>query len=157
MKGSRGYSNLRRLILFLAAASAFAATPVASIVSSTDFQLSGANVIAAGVPSWPLMAGDTVVAGTSTARIRFVDGTVVTLGPKSKATVQEKNDDLSLRLLSGFLTFTLAPNSTLSVYSGSTLVPAQSGVATTAQAGGSVANKIVVPPPPGLPPTLSDY
>src|ERR1035441_6283646 len=98
MNRSRGYTNLRRLILFLFAASAFAATPVASVTSSADFQLSGANVIAAGVPSWPLMAGDTVVAGTSAARIRFVDGTLVTLGSRAKITVQEKKDDLSLQI-----------------------------------------------------------
>ena len=150
---------MRRLILFLVAASAFAATPVASITSSADFQLSGANVIAAGVPSWPLMAGDTVVAGTSAARIRFVDGTVVTLGPKSKVTVQEKNDDLSLRLVNGFLSFTLAPASALSIYSGNVLVPAQSGVTRTVVASGTamppLATDLEKNPPPGTPAPLS--
>jgi hypothetical protein len=49
------------------------------------------------------------------------------------------------------------PSSALSVYSGNTLVPAQPGVTTTALVGGAVSNKIVVPPPSPLPPTLSDY
>jgi hypothetical protein len=156
---------LRYVILFLLAASVFAATPVASITSSSDFELSGVGVTVAGVPSWPLMAGDTVVAGTSAARIRFVDGTLVTLGPWSKVTVQEKKDDLSLRLMNGFISFTLAPSSALSVYSGNTQVQAQPGVTTTASAGGAATNGLLplppglppLPHPPGLPPTLSQH
>jgi hypothetical protein len=158
MKWSRGVYELRRLILVFIAASAFAATPVASITSSSDFQLSGANVIAAGVPSWPVMAGDTVVAGISAARIRFVDGTMVTLGPRSQVTLQKKSDDLSLRLVNGFISFTLASGSALSVYSGNTLVRAQPGVLTTASAGlvvGSATNLIGLPP--GGPPSLSQH
>jgi ferric-dicitrate binding protein FerR (iron transport regulator) len=126
--------------------------------------LSGANVIAAGVPSWPLLAGDTVVAGTSAAKIRFVDGTVVTLGPRSKVTVQERNDDLSLQLVNGFISFTLAPSSAVSVYSGNTLVPALPGVTKTASVGGSATNLLPLPPglprlptPPTLPPVISQH
>ena len=148
---------MRRLILFLAAGCAFAATPVASIKSSSDFQLSGVSVTAAGVPSWPIMAGDTVVAGTTAATIRFVDGTMVTLAPNSQVTVQEKKDDLSLRLVNGFMSFTLAPSSAISVYSGNTLVQAQAGVATTASAGASATNRVAPPSPPATPPTLSRY
>jgi len=137
---------------------ALAAAPVASVTSPSDFQLSGSNVVVAGVPSWPIMAGDTVVAGTSAARIRFVDGTVVNLGPHSRVAVERNKDDLSLRLVNGYLSFTLASDSALRVYSGNMLVPAQPGVAITAATGGGAAtDKIVVPPPPTLPPTLSAY
>jgi hypothetical protein len=149
---------MRRFIVFLVAASAFAASPVASIKSSSDFQLSGVSVATAGVPSWPIMAGDTVVAGTTAATIRFMDGTMVTLAPYSQVAVQEKKDDLSLRLLNGFMSFTLAPSSALSFYSRNTLLQAQPGVATTAFVGASSAtNKIGPMPPPGKPPTLSRY
>lgn len=104
------------------------------------------------------MAGDTLVAGAAAARIRFVDGTMITLSPRSKITVQEKgkSDDLSLRLVSGFMTFTLSPSSSLSVYSGNTPVLAQPGVtavASTAQFGGSATNAL----PAGLPPTISRH
>ena len=136
-----------------------AATPVASVSSASNFELSGAGVVAAGVPSWPLMVGDTVVAGTSAARIRFVDGTVVTLGPRSKVAVQEKSNDLSLRLVNGFMMFTLGPASSMSVYSGNTLVPAQPGVtksAATAPTGASATN-ILTGPAPGAPPSLSQH
>jgi len=140
-------------------ASAFAAAPVASVTSTSNFELSGASVIAAGVPAWPLLAGDTVVAGSTTARIRFVDGTVVTLSPRSKVAVQDKGSDLSLRLVNGFMAFTLGPASSLSVYSGSTLVPARPGVtatATTAPIGASATN-LLGGPPPGGPPSLSQH
>jgi ferric-dicitrate binding protein FerR (iron transport regulator) len=104
------------------------------------------------------MAGDTLIAGTAAARIRFVDGTMVTLSPRSKITVQQKaeNDDLSLRLVNGFMTFTLAPSSSLSVYSGNTPVPALPGVtatASTAQVRGSGTDAL----PAGLPPSLSRH
>jgi ferric-dicitrate binding protein FerR (iron transport regulator) len=158
MRWSRGVYDLRSSILVVIAASAFAATPVASVTSSSDFQLSGANVIAAGVPSWPVMAGDTVVAGTSAARIRFVDGTMVTLGPRSQVTLQRRTDDLSLRLVNGFISFTLASGSALSVYSGNTPVHAQPGVLTTASTGtgvGAATNLIGLPP--GGPPSLSQH
>jgi len=89
---------LRYVILILLAALACAATPVASITSSADF-------------------------------------------------------DLSLRLVNGFISFTLAPSSALSVFSGNTLVQAQSGVTTTASAGGAATNPL--PLPPGLPPSIS--
>jgi ferric-dicitrate binding protein FerR (iron transport regulator) len=151
---------LRRFILFLVAGCAFAAAPVASIKSSSDFQLSGVSVATAGVPSWPIMAGDTVVAGTTAATIRFMDGTMVTLAPYSQVAVQEKKDDLSLRLLNGFMSFTLAPSSALSVYSGATLVQAQPGVATTASVGASATSRVApppAPPAPPAPPTLSRH
>ena len=146
-------------MLFLLTAAAFAAAPVASITSSSNFQLSGAGVIAAGVPSWPMMAGDTVVAGVTAARIRFMDGTLVTLGPKSIAALQSKTDGLSLRLIDGFITFTLAPASALSVYSGNTLVPARPGVTATASTGsaGAFGTNIKTGPPPGGPPSLSQH
>ena len=86
------------------------------------------------------MAGDTVVAGTTAATIRFMDGTMVTLAPYSRVAVQEKKDDLSLRLVNGFMSFTPAPSSAVSFYSGSTLLQAQPGVATTALVGASATN-----------------
>jgi len=145
------------LILLLAASSAFAAAPVASVMSSSDFQLRGVSVNTAGVPSWPVLAGDTVTAGTGSATIRFMDGTMVTLAPGSKVAVQEKKNDVSLRLVNGFMSFTLAPSSALSVYSGNTLVQAQPGVTTTASAGISATMRAAPPPPPVPPPALSQY
>jgi ferric-dicitrate binding protein FerR (iron transport regulator) len=102
------------------------------------------------------MAGDKVVAGATAATIRFIDGTMVTLAPNSQVAVQEKKDDLSLRLVNGFMSFTLAPSSALSVYSGNTLVQAQPGVATTASVGASATNAITMPTPP-TPPSLSRH
>jgi ferric-dicitrate binding protein FerR (iron transport regulator) len=104
------------------------------------------------------MAGDTVVAGASAVRIRFADGTVVNLGPRARVAVEKRNQDLSLRLVNGYLSFNLSPDSGLRVYSGNTLVPALPGVTVTASAGaigGAAANDI--PVVPGGPPPLSRH
>lgn len=81
---------------------------------------------------------------------------MVTLAPNSQVTVQEKKDNLSLQLVNGFMSFTLAPSSSLSVYSGNTLVQAQPGVTTTAQVGAAATNAITMPAPP-TPPSLSRH
>lgn len=47
------------------AAYAVAAQPVASVTSSSSFDLHGNRVNVAGVPSWPVMAGDDITAGAS--------------------------------------------------------------------------------------------
>jgi len=149
---------MKTFILLVAATAAIAAPPVASITSSSNFELSGSNVVVAGVPSWPLVAGDTIVAGTSAARIRFMDGSVVTLGPKSKASVEQKADSLNVRLDDGLLSVILAPNSSLQVYSGSNLVPAQPGVTVTASTApvAAGATNLIGKPPLG-PPSLSQH
>jgi hypothetical protein len=150
---------LRRLVLLLIAGSAFAAAPVASVTSSSDFQLRDATVNTAGVSSWPIMAGDTMVAGTGSATIRFIDGTLVTLAPNSRVKVQEKNSDLSLQLVNGSMSFVLADSSALRIFSGNTPVQAQPGVATTASVGGSASNAIIISthPAPPASPGLSRY
>jgi len=136
---------------------ASAATPVASLSSSSDFQLSGAAVNTAGVSSWPILAGDKIVSGVGAAIIRFTDGTVVTLAPASQAKVERDKDSISVRLLSGFMSFVAAPDSLLHFYYGNTAIKAQAGVSTTAGSSGSspVLNRSVDPPPP--PPTLSGH
>jgi len=148
---------LRRLVLLLIAGSAFAAAPVASVQSPSNFQLRDATVNTAGVSSWPVMPGDTVTAGNTAATMRFIDGTVVTLAPNSRVKVQEKKDDLTLQLLSGSMAFVLAQSSALRVYSGDTLVQAQAGVTTTATAGGSAQAALPVGHAPPAPPSLSRY
>jgi hypothetical protein len=154
-RGIGGMNPLRRLILLLVACSAFAATPVASVMSSSDFQLRGVSVNTAGVSSWPILAGDTVTAGTGPATMRFMDGTMVTLGPSSRVKVQRKKDDLSLQLLNGSMSFVLAPSSALQVYSGDTLLSAQPGVTTSATAPRTTTQAgsldLVKTPPPSTP------
>jgi ferric-dicitrate binding protein FerR (iron transport regulator) len=105
-----------------------------------------------------MFAGDTVVAGTSAAAIRFADGTMLTLAPDSQVTVRGKKDDLSVKIVNGFITFTLGPSSALRVYSGDSVVHAQPGVATTAWSNGiqrRPPDRPTTPAPPDRPPPLS--
>ena len=122
------------LLFLVVAMSAFAASPVASVSSSSDFVLRGVRVATAGVPSWPVLAGDNVLAGVAPARIRFQDGSVVTLAPDSSARVEQKDDSLLLRLTSGSMAFTLAPNSTIGFFSGQSALQATPNVEVTAMA-----------------------
>jgi ferric-dicitrate binding protein FerR (iron transport regulator) len=103
------------------------------------------------------LAGDKIVSGVGAAIIRFTDGTVVTLAPASQAKVERDKDSISVRLLSGFMSFVAAPDSLLHFYYGNTAIKAQAGVSTTAGSSGSspVLNRSVDPPPP--PPTLSGH
>ncbi len=121
--------------LLVLAVVAFAAEPVATVSSGSDFTLRGAKIETAGVPSWPLLAGDSIAAGTAPIRIRFQDGSVATLSPDSSAKVEQSDSGLLLRLLDGAMQFTGASNSTLSVFSGQTAVTTAANVQTSVTAG----------------------
>jgi hypothetical protein len=114
------------------AVSAFAAGPVASVSSGSDFMLHGAKVATAGVPVWPVMAGDSILAGTTSARVRFQDGTTVTLSPGSEARVEQSKQGLLFRLVSGGMVFAYAPNSSVGMFSGQSALTAAAGTPTFA-------------------------
>lgn len=59
---------------------------VASVSGAGAFSINGAS-LANGVPSWPLMAGDQIVTGASSAVITLPDGTELELSPRSKVTI----------------------------------------------------------------------
>jgi len=101
----------RGLIVFsLTAAAATAAVPVASVTTSTSFDLHGNRVNVGGVPSWPVMAGDDIATHAGNAIIQLRDGTRVELLGNSHAKVEATDDGLLLRLLSGAMRIlTLAP------------------------------------------------
>jgi len=122
---------------------AFGASPVGSVSSGSDFTLHGVRVATGGVPTWPVMAGDSILAGTTPAKIRFLDGSVVTLDSDSSAKVEQTDSGLLLRLISGSMAFTVAPNSSLALFSGQTAVQAVANVeATVATAGApSIGNR----------------
>jgi ferric-dicitrate binding protein FerR (iron transport regulator) len=134
---------------------ASAATPVASLRSSSDFQLNGVPVATAGVSAWPVMAGDKVASGASPATVRFTDGTLVTLGAGSQARIERENDGLTVRLISGLMSFVAAPASTMRFFSGATALQARAGQTVNATATGvsdtgASASRTPPPPPPSL-------
>jgi hypothetical protein len=66
----------------------FAQTQVATITSDGPFQLRGANVAPEqGVPSWPVLSGDTIKAGDKPLTVTFEDGSQIVLAPGSSAKV----------------------------------------------------------------------
>ena len=76
-------------------------TPVATVSSSQPFTMSGATVNPAGVPSWPVMAGAEIVAGSAPVTVTFPDGSRISLAPGSKARVELQNGKPVLRLMEG--------------------------------------------------------
>lgn len=76
-------------------------TQVATVSSSQPFTMNGATVNPAGVPSWPVMAGAEIVAGSAPVTVTFPDGSRVSLAPGSKSRIEMQNGKPVFRLLAG--------------------------------------------------------
>jgi hypothetical protein len=82
---------VRKLVCVLAALLAAvtlmcAQGQMATVTSTAPFQLRGANITTdQGVPSWPVMPGDAIQAGSAPVVITFADGSSVILEPRSSA------------------------------------------------------------------------
>src|SRR5579863_3903839 len=92
---------LQSLLVSVACAVAFAASPVATITSSGKFELRGVSVKNEGIPSWPVMAGDEIRTLGSSATILFRDGSTVMLSEQAFARVEKSGNKVSFRLLDG--------------------------------------------------------
>jgi hypothetical protein len=104
------------LALTLVANAVPAQTQMATAGSSGPFELRGALVNSqAGVPSWPLIAGDNLVTEDSPVVITFRDGSIVTLGVGSKATIEMSGQTPALDLTSGSLQFALKSRSSVTI------------------------------------------
>lgn len=123
------------LSVFISAVVCLAVAPIANVSGTEPFKVSGVSVPVSGVSSWPVIAGDELSVGNAPVVLTFKDGTRVTLGKNSRATVEGKTKNLALRLLDGAMAFTLSRGSSVRLYSAGTLVNAQAGVAGTAVAG----------------------
>jgi hypothetical protein len=76
------------IVLVIVALVAIAQAQIATVTSDGPFQLRGANVAPGqGVPSWPVLPGNTIKAGTMPATITFPDGSTIILAPGASATV----------------------------------------------------------------------
>jgi len=127
--------ELTALTVFLCVVVCQAATPLANVSSTEPFLVSGVKVPVEGVSSWPVIAGDELKAGNAPVVLTFKDGTRVTLGKNSRATVEGKSKNAALRLLEGAMAFTLMKGSNVRLYSAGNAVNAQAGVTGTAVAG----------------------
>jgi hypothetical protein len=123
------------LFVSISAVVCLAASPIANVSSTEPFKVSGVTVPVAGVSSWPVIAGDELSAGNASVVLTFKDGSRVTLGKNSRATVEGKSKNAALRLLDGAMAFTLSRGSGVRLYSAGSLLNAQAGVPGTAVAG----------------------
>ena len=101
---------------------------VATATSVTPFELRGASVSTdKGVPSWPVMPGDVVVAGDSGVTLSFQDGSKIVLGVMSEAKVSIMGGTPVFDLESGFAQYSLkAPSSVVLMVYGKTVPPKKS-------------------------------
>ncbi len=123
------------VFIFISTVVCLAASPIANVSSTEPFKVSGVSVPVAGVSSWPVIAGDELMVGSAPVVLTFKDGSRVTLGKNSRATVEGKSKNAALRLLDGAMAFTLSRGSSVRLYSAGNLVSAQAGVPGTAVAG----------------------
>jgi hypothetical protein len=87
---------------------AWAQTQVATITSDGPFQLRGANVAPEqGVPSWPVMPGDTIQAGDKPLTVTFEDGSQIVLAPGSSAKVDLQGKTPVFQLETGSARYSL--------------------------------------------------
>jgi ferric-dicitrate binding protein FerR (iron transport regulator) len=129
---------------------AFAAAPVATVSSSSAFELRGAEVKVEGVPSWPVLQGDVIATKAAPAVIIFKDGSRVKLLVNSKARVDSTSKGLSFRLLEGVMQIIAAPGSSIGYLSRDVPVKSPAGVETVASTAPTVGTRhaLLLPPPP---------
>jgi hypothetical protein len=136
--------NSTALVLLSTGLLASAGQSVGNASSSAAFELHGSLVNVAGVPTWPLLAGDQVVARESSVSIAMRDGSRITLSPDSRLQIESSGKGLSVNLLTGSMRYTVSGS--LEVLNNRVPVVGKSGVV------GLNAAVIVLPGPPGGPP-----
>ncbi len=147
------------LWLVLTVALALAAGPIASVGTSDTLSLNGVSIAPAGVPSWPLVAGDTLATSGAPAVILFQDKTRLTLEKNSRVKLDREGGHLLVRLLEGALAYRLTPGSQLRFANlGRPAMPQGTlslvGDKLVSGAPGTASVKVAPPPPP---PPISWY
>ena len=82
---------------------------VATVTSTAPFQLRGANVTTdQGVPSWPVMPGDAIKAGSAPVIITYADGSSIILDPGSSAKITISGQTPTFQLECGTARYSLS-------------------------------------------------
>jgi hypothetical protein len=121
----------------LVAAAAFgaygarASHTVGSVRSSSSFRLSGTTVPVEGTRSWPVVAGDEIVAGPAPATLELSDGSRVSLAAEARVKIEAQKGRTTVRLLDGALQYQLSDTATTDLYNRSERARASSGTLTT--------------------------
>ena len=86
-----------------------AQSQVATVTSTAPFQLRGANVTTdQGVPSWPVIPGDAIKAGSEPVVISVAGGSTVTLQPRSSAKITVSGQTPTFLLGCGAASYSLS-------------------------------------------------
>lgn len=89
---------------------------VATAISTAPFQLRGANVTTdQGVPSWPVMPGDAIKAGSAPVVISFAGASSATLQPRSSAKITVSDQTPNFLLQCGAARYSLTSLSAVKV------------------------------------------
>jgi hypothetical protein len=142
--------------LLLLATAASAAVPIASVTSTAPFYLNGAYVRVEGVPSWPVVAGDTIQTLEAPATILFKDGSRITVAAGSKTRIEENKGGTGVRLEDGTMQILQAPQSSLFFFLKNEAVsttPGVEAVASTKPGSGLKPHPLLLGPPPPPPPS----
>jgi hypothetical protein len=100
--------KLLNILIMALPVCAWAQTPVATVTSTTQFELRGAGVTPGqGVPSWPVMPGDTVKAGNASVTFTFSDGSSIILDPQSVGKVDLSGKTPVFQLETGSIHYSL--------------------------------------------------
>ncbi len=155
---------LRLLLILSIAGAMFAQTTTRTAATATSggaFTLVGIVVQIAGVPSWPVAAGDELQAGEAPVLISFKDGSRVTLAKGSKAKIEKNGGKTLLRLLDGSCSYILTSQLSLGLMAGDKPAEVRGlrGSLSTPSAAKAVENRpvsaeVTLPRPP---PPLSRY
>ncbi len=130
-------SNAQKFLLInvVAAAACWGQTQVATASAPSSFTLRGTTVTPEqGVPSWPVLAGDTIASGTSPVTSTFSDGSTISLSPKGQATLGFSGTTPTFRLVKGTMQYSLKSLTSVHVFSGNQAVALASVTGTLGKA-----------------------
>lgn len=141
-------------LLIVSAALALAAAPLATVTSSEPLILNGVT-LGAGVPSTPIVSGDTLFT-SAPAVLLFKDKSRLTLEKNSRVKLESDGDKVLVRLLEGVFSYKLAARSPLQFLVADQPVKLSSAPeGTLAVRGNQVvtgSSRVAVAPPPPAPP-----
>jgi hypothetical protein len=110
------YRIMRAAGILSVAVTVWAQTQVATVTSSTAFTLRGAGISPGqGVPMWPVLAGDSITAGSAITIVTFPDGSVITLAAGSEGKFDLVNGQPTFQLISGTAHYSLKSKKAVAV------------------------------------------
>jgi hypothetical protein len=120
MKNRRFANSIRLAIIGVAGPLLILAqTQVGTVTSSAPFQLRGATISPGeGVPSWPVLPGDTLSAGDAPTIVTFTDGSVVSMEPHAAANASLSGNTPGFQLIKGKASYSLKSPTSLKLLVG---------------------------------------